>query len=331
MWRGNRSLVLWVDVRRFPFVRRTGAEAPPWPVEPGSGSSPPGLARHRPCSLTASNTQAKSVQTLREEAQQILNQINDNGNRISTLDEEINGAHIEFGTLHSQIHRTELQIASAQRTIGVLHSGLVARAAALYEGAGGANDFSESASSVQQQGAMSVCSQAAAAEDQQRIDKYRNARDARTHAKAQLDAADKSENEQLSCSRPTSTRSSDSTSRKSRCTTRRTPSCRPRSSTRRSPRRTPPRRLRLVRPAPHKPRPGRQPSRPRTMAEAGRRPQRHEHRRRSRPGAGTERRRRDCGRRRGDRSSATSTCSPHPAPTPSTAPASQCSPGRQPA
>ncbi|HEY3831694.1 MAG TPA: NlpC/P60 family protein [Acidimicrobiia bacterium] len=150
-----------------------------------------------PVALSASNAQAKSVQTLREEAQQILNQINANGDRISTLDEQINDAHIKLGTLHTQIHQTELQIASAQHTIGALHSAVVARAAALYEGAGGANDFSESAASVQQQGAMSVYSQAAAAQDQQRIDKYRNARDARTRAKAQLDAAEKSETQQL--------------------------------------------------------------------------------------------------------------------------------------
>jgi cell wall-associated NlpC family hydrolase len=150
-----------------------------------------------PVALSASNAQAKSVQTLREEAQQILNQINANGDRISTLDEQINEAHITLGTLHSEIARTELQIKSAQHTIGTLHSAVVARAAALYEGAGGANDFSESASSVQQQGAMSVYSQAAAAQDQQRIDKYRNARDARSRAKAQLDAAEKSETQQL--------------------------------------------------------------------------------------------------------------------------------------
>ena len=150
-----------------------------------------------PAALSETHASATSAQTLRQEAQEILNQINGNGNRISILDEKINEANARLTTLHSQIHRTELQIASAQRTIGSLHGAVVARAAALYEGAGGATDVDQSASSVQQQGAMSVYSQAAAAQDQQRIDKYRNARDARSRAKAQLDTAEKAENQVL--------------------------------------------------------------------------------------------------------------------------------------
>ncbi|HEY3831695.1 MAG TPA: NlpC/P60 family protein [Acidimicrobiia bacterium] len=150
-----------------------------------------------PAALSEAHASATSSQTLRQQAQQILNQINANGNRISVLDEQINEADARLSSLHAQIHRTEQQIASAQHTIGSLHGAVVARAAALYEGAGGSTDASQSASSVQQQGAMSVYSQAAAAQDQQRIDKYRNARDARTKAKAALDTAEKAESNQL--------------------------------------------------------------------------------------------------------------------------------------
>jgi cell wall-associated NlpC family hydrolase len=152
-----------------------------------------------PVALTASGAQGKSATTLRQEAARILAQINANGDRISALDEEINTAHIKLASLHSQIHRTNLQIASAQRTIGSLHTDVVSRAAALYRGAGGAADIgAQTASTVQAQSAMQVYSQAASAQDQQRIDKYRNARDDRARAKTRLAAAESAEQQQLS-------------------------------------------------------------------------------------------------------------------------------------
>ncbi len=151
-----------------------------------------------PAALSDSGAGAKSAATLKAEAQQILAQINANGQRISTLDEEINGAQYRLSQLHDEIARTSQQIASAQHTIDSLHSAVVARAAALYQGAGGAADIAaQSAASVQQQGAMNVYSEAAAAQDQQRIDAYRNARDERTRAKAQLSAVEASERNQL--------------------------------------------------------------------------------------------------------------------------------------
>jgi cell wall-associated NlpC family hydrolase len=135
---------------------------------------------------------------LRQEAARILAQINANGDRISALDEQINEAHIKLGSLQSQIHRTNLQIKSAQHTISSLHTDVVSRAAALYRGAGGAADLgAQTASTVQAQSAMQVYSQAAAAQDQQRIDKYRNARDDRARAKTRLAAAESAEQQQL--------------------------------------------------------------------------------------------------------------------------------------
>ncbi len=147
---------------------------------------------------SSGSAQAESVQSLRGEAQQIIARINANGERISLLDDEINGAQIRLGQIRAEIRRTSLQIASAQRTIDGLHHVVVSRAAALYSDAGAAIDFvAQSAASVQQQGAMSVYSEASTAQDQQRIDAYRNARDARSRAEAELDAAERSADAQL--------------------------------------------------------------------------------------------------------------------------------------
>jgi cell wall-associated NlpC family hydrolase len=150
-----------------------------------------------PVALTAS-ANASSVQTLQQQAAHIVAEINANGNRISDLDEQINDARIHLTSLKAQIHRTQLQIASAQHTVDHLHGAVVARATALYRGVGGTTLMPQTASSVEQQGAMNVYSEAAASQDQQRIDKYRDARDASTRAKAKLDAAERSQQAQLS-------------------------------------------------------------------------------------------------------------------------------------
>ncbi len=148
--------------------------------------------------LLTSSAGASRVTTLREKAARILDQIDRNGEQISLLDEKINNAHLHLDQLHSQIRRTSLQIASAQHTVDLLHNVVATRAAALYRGAGGAISLgSQNAASVQQQGAMAVYSEAAASQDQQRIDRYRNARDDRKRAKAQLAKAEKDQSSQL--------------------------------------------------------------------------------------------------------------------------------------
>jgi cell wall-associated NlpC family hydrolase len=100
------------------------------------------------------------------EAKQLERQIEANGQRVSILDEQYNQARLKINDANQGLADAQARIASAQRESDRLNGLLQARAAQLYTQAGSRSPFPElDASSVQELGARTKYSDAAAQHD----------------------------------------------------------------------------------------------------------------------------------------------------------------------
>jgi len=141
------------------------------------------------------------------EARRIAAQIDANGNRISILDEQYDQARINIANADQALADAQKRIASAQRDTRRLTSMIEGRAAELYTQAGSSGPFPElDASSVQELGARTKYSDAAAQHDDNLIGDLSAAREllsqrqgqlkkARAKAEAQKNALDKQRSE----------------------------------------------------------------------------------------------------------------------------------------
>ena len=137
-----------------------------------------------------------SVAAKRAQIAHLRAQLDANGEQISILDERINAAGIRIAKLKRELAGAEKQAKAAAQSAGALRGSMAERASAIYRGAGTSIGLNSSSTSVSQQGAMAVYSQAAASQDAHRVSIYRNAHDRAARA-SRLVAAAKKQTEQL--------------------------------------------------------------------------------------------------------------------------------------
>ena len=149
-----------------------------------------------PLGASAAPTPAQRIASLKARAAQVLAQEERNGERISQLDEQYQRALDAADGFAAKATVASREIKAADRSVATLRQGVVDRAAALYRGAGNANQYSAASDSLQERGSVAVYVQVASDHDQQLVDTFKRARDKAEAGRAVFTAAESDQRKQ---------------------------------------------------------------------------------------------------------------------------------------